>query len=408
MSTITISAPTKFLKGKILLPLSKSLSNRALMISAISGGIVDPGELSDADDTVLLQKLLQQIDNKKNPILNARNAGTVFRFLTAYLAITPGEWILEGDERMRQRPIGPIVNALQELGAEIKYLGKNGFPPLQISGKTLKGGSVSIDPGMSSQYISALMMIGPMLEDGLILGLKNTSPSIPYILLTSNLMKMAGAEANLAFPIIHVPGNGYKESELFGEADWSSAAYWYQVMALSEGGDLFLNGLRENSKQGDRKLTKYFKMLGVETQYEDGGVRIHKTRTDKLYINIDLSSNPDLAPSLIVTSAALGYDGYFLGLSALRIKESDRLEALATELGKAGINCTVYDDELSFEPQKMNITSPFNTYNDHRLAMAFAPLAALGDPVTINNAEVVSKSYPVFWSELQKVLGVEF
>lgn len=376
------------------------------MMFAISGGLVKSAKLSDADDTVLLQKLLQQISEGKDRKLFAGNAGTVFRFLTAYLSITTGEWLLEGDERMHQRPVGPLVDALKTLGAKISYLGQEGFPPLIIMGKELAGGSVYFDPEYSSQYISALMMIGPMLREGLILGLKKAPQSIPYIFLTANLMKKAGAEVDLALPIIHVPGSGYQKSELKEEADWSSAAFWYQLLALSKGGSLLLKGLKENSFQGDRITAKYFDSLGVETEYTSDGAVIRKKGIHKPYISFNFSDNPDLAPALIVTSAALGLDGYFKGLSALRIKESNRLEALATELDKAGIKCTVYEDEFSFEPQKMNITAAFDTYHDHRIAMAFAPLAILGNPVTINDPEVVSKSYPNFWNEFQKVLGV--
>ncbi len=375
------------------------------MMSAISDGLVKYGKLSDADDTVLLQKLLQQISEGNDRHLFAGNAGTVYRFLTAYLSITTGDWLLEGDERMHQRPVGPLVEALKNLGARISYLGQEGFPPLVIKGKKLAGGSVNIDPEYSSQYISALMMIGPMLSEGLILGLTKAPQSIPYIFLTSNLMKKAGAEVDLAIPIIHIPGSGYQKSELFGEADWSSAAFWYQLVALSEGGSLLLKGLEETSLQGDRITAKYFHSLGVETEYTDEGAVIRKKAIPKPYVSFNFSDNPDLAPALIVTSAALGLDGYFKGLSALRIKESNRLEALATELNKAGIKCTVYEDEFSFEPQKMNITAAFDTYHDHRLAMAFAPLAILGKPVIINDPDVVSKSYPNFWNEFQKVLG---
>lgn len=404
MESIKIIASTKVLEGIINLPLSKSMSNRGLMISALSDGRVRNVEVSDADDTVLLDKLLTQIQAAKDHHIYCQNAGTVMRFLTAFLAITPGLWTLDGDESMRQRPIGPLVDALRSLKAEVEYADKEGYPPLKIKGKRLVGGSVTIKSTISSQYISALMMIGPLLENGLIITTDGSQVSLPYIYMTENMMKEAGAVLSMMLPEIRIKGTGYKGGVLPYETDWSSAAFWYELMVLSEGGELFLRGLKEKSVQGDRVAQKYFQMLGVETIFKSGGAVIRKN--DKLSADIDfeLSQQPDLAPALIVCTAAKGINGSFYGIEGLRVKESDRVRALVLELLKCGIKCRVEDDLLTFKGQKIQISQAIETYGDHRIAMAFAPLAVLGTPVIINEPGVVSKSYPNFLDELHRVL----
>ncbi len=407
MSSVRIIAKTEHVNGKINLPLSKSISNRALIISAVSGGKVKPGELSEADDSVLLQNLLKQIKEAKDPNLNTRNAGTVYRFLTAYLAVTSGQLILDGDERMRQRPVQALVDALHDLGAEITYLGEDGFPPLQITGKTLNGGNVFMHAGYSSQYISALMMVAPLFKEGLSIGILKQAVSVPYIEMTASMMKSAGAEVEMELPYIRISGN-YKAATLPYEYDWSAAAFWYELLALSKGGELLLKGLKENSLQGDSILERYFVSLGVETEFNDEGALIRKGFFIDQYANFHLADYPDIVPVCAVTAAGKGYNGMFIGVAGLKYKETDRLQALAQELGKAGITCTVSNDEIIFEAQRMEIREPFETYNDHRMAMAFAPLAILGQPVTVNNPEVVSKSYPGFWEELSKIFNVEF
>lgn len=407
MASIKIIAKGDQVSGSINLPLSKSISNRALMISAISGGKVDTGELSEADDTVLLQKLLKQIKEGKDPDLNAQNAGTVYRFLTAYLAITPGKWTLDGNERMRERPIKPLVGALHDLGAEITYLGEDGYPPLQITGKTLNGGGVFMDASHSSQYISALMMIAPLLKEGLTIGILKQAVSVPYIKMTASMMKAAGADIEMSIPYIRISGN-YRASTLPTESDWSAAAFWYELLALSKGGEILLKGLKEISLQGDSVLSSYFYSLGIETEFSEEGALIKKGFFIDNHTNFHLADHPDIVPVCAVTAAAKGKNGMFIGIAGLKYKETDRLQALANELGKAGITCSVSSDEISFQSQKMEIGEPFETYNDHRMAMALAPLAILGQPVTINNPEVVSKSYPGFWEELKKFFSIEF
>jgi len=407
MSSIKLTPRNEKFADRINLPFSKSISNRALIISAISRGKVDPGELSESDDTKLLTDLLFHSLEGKIRTLNTANAGTVFRFLTAYLSIQEGEWTLEGDDRMRQRPIAPLVNALRELGADISYLGEKGVPPLSIKGKKLAGGKVNISTTISSQFVSALMMIGPAMKKGLQILLDGDPVSLPYIRMTEKLMLLSGAKVLLGNRNILVNGTGYGHAILPSEVDWSAAAFWYELFALSREKRMFIDRLEEKSLQGDALVERYFRMLGVETEFRGGGAWLTRFYWPGEAVNADLSNHPDLAPALIVTTAARRKEGTFIGLGNLRHKESDRLLALVTELEKAGINCKLTSDSISFEAQEMSVTQPFDTYGDHRLAMAFAPLAMLGKPVTINDPEVVSKSYPGFWDELQKVMSVE-
>jgi 3-phosphoshikimate 1-carboxyvinyltransferase len=407
MSAITIRADAGKVTGTVGLPLSKSISNRALIISALSRESVHPGELSSAEDTVMLKDILPRCATTDTCELDAGNAGTVFRFLTAYLAATPGEYLLEGHTRMHERPIAPLVDALHQLGAEIEYTGKRGFPPLRIRGKKLKGGKVSISPGLSSQFVSALMMIGPAMPGGLAITIESTPGSLPYIEMTAQMMLRAGAEINSGPHAIHISGSGYGNARLPSEADWSAAAFWYQLLALSCGESLLLEGLIQDSIQGDKRSVEYFRPLGIETSFTGEGALITKSADRVKYIHLNLKDCPDLAPPLILTAAASGIRGEFHGLEALRAKESDRLKALAAELEKAGVKCDVTSGSITFQPQKMTIPKAFDTYGDHRLAMAFAPLAILGSPVTIKDASAVNKSYPGYWKELKKITAAK-
>jgi 3-phosphoshikimate 1-carboxyvinyltransferase len=404
---IKIIAADRHIAGEVEIPLSKSISNRALMIHALSGGRVKYKHLSDAADTVLMQKLLAQISEKKDFILDAKNSGTAFRFLTAYLAIIQGQWILKGDKRMFNRPIGPLVEALKMLGAEVTYVEKSGFPPLHITGKHLQGGSIKIKAELSSQFISALMMIAPVLPSGLEIHLEGKAVSTPYLNMTAEMMRSAGINVDMQLPVIKISCRDYSKCTLPEEADWSAAAFWYEIVALSEKGSIFLPGLKKQSLQGDSKAAHIFQALGVNTKYFDNGVLITKTGTEVKDVEVDLSQHPDLALPVIVTAAALGLKSIFTGLASLRIKESDRLGMLATELENTGITCKITNNSLSFSCQKMQFSKAVSTYSDHRIAMAFAPLALLGNPVLIEDPEVVQKSYPGFWKELEKVLGVE-
>lgn len=405
MDSITITAAKDHLEDRVSLPLSKSISNRSLMLNALSGGLVKYDHLSDADDTMLLQDLLGRIKAGNDPVLNAGNAGTVYRFLTAYLSIKAGEWILDGDERMRQRPIGPLVDSLCRLGADITYKGKNGFPPLLIRGRQLAGGRTEIDAGMSSQFASALMMIGPVLPSGLVIKIEGDVSSQAYISMTTLLMQTAGAEMDVELPAVKIRGSGYSDSLLRQETDWSSAAFWYALLALSKGGELLLQDLKKGSVQGDRITAEYFRLLGVETSYTEQGALIRKSGPMTKHIDLTLEDSPDLAPAIIVATAALGLSGNFYGLSNLKNKESDRLAALSAELAKAGIRTHTTSGKIAFKAQKLRVTKSVDTHMDHRIAMAFAPLAILGKPLTIEKPGVVNKSYPQFWEELNKVMS---
>lgn len=411
MSSISIPpiADDRKINASVGLPLSKSISNRALMMHAISGGKVRTGPLSQADDTRLLRQLLEQVAQGKDHHIYAGNAGTVYRFLLPYLCLIPGEWTLDGDERMRERPIGPLVDALLQMNAAIDYQGNEGYPPLRIRGRKLQGSEVFIDTSLSSQFTSALMMIGPALGSPLKLGLYGSKVSIPYNYMTARLMRTAGVEVSIDLPYIDIPAGAFRATELPHEADWSAAIPWYSMMALSRGGQLTIKGLKEDSLQGDRVLADYGRLLHVDTEFRSNGVILKKDPYFNLerVANFDLSACPDLAPGLIVTAAAKGFAGEFIGLSTLKNKESDRMTALATELGKTGINCRFSDDTFFLEHGRMQITEPFNTYGDHRLAMAFAPLAMLGKTISIYEPEVVSKSYPGFWEELEGLIKVQ-
>jgi 3-phosphoshikimate 1-carboxyvinyltransferase len=407
MDMITIKAGKQILGGTVHLPLSKSISNRLLIINALSEGRTKYTGLSDADDTVLMADLLQQIAGAETHDIFARNAGTVFRFLTSYLAITPGNWTLYGNERMRQRPVGPLVEALIALGADIQYSAGQGYAPLFIHGKPLKGGMVEIDISDSSQFASSIMMIAPLLANGLQLHLTGSGSALSYVRMTTGIMQQAGIEIVSNLPSVSINRGMYKDQVLQNERDWSSAAFWYELIALSQGGEVFLPGLKRESLQGDSRVAAYFGQLGVETDYTDEGVMIKKSGQVLKSIDIDLKDCPDLAPALVVSAAALGINANFTGLKNLSLKESDRIEALSTELKRMGIRSAVSTNSISFGKQTIKIKEPVETHRDHRIAMAFAPLAILGNPVSLNKPEVVSKSYPGYWKALKKMLAAD-
>jgi 3-phosphoshikimate 1-carboxyvinyltransferase len=407
METITIHAGKQIIKGSVVLPLSKSISNRILMINALSSGSVKYNEVSDADDTILMADLLDQIKAGTKHQLFAGNAGTVFRFIASYLAITKGEWILDGDARMRQRPVQPLVEALTSLGADIQYTDKQGYAPLLIHGKPLKGGKVEIDISDSSQFASSLIMVAPLFADGLDIHLSGTVSALPYIEMTIRLMQQAGIEILADLPVIRIKKGMFQHQVLHNENDWSSAAFWYELVALSRGGELFLPGLVKGSLQGDSIAAEYFGLMGVETSYHNEGISIRKSREATKNIQLDLNQCPDLAPPLVVSAAALGIRATFSGLKNLALKESNRLIALSTELNKIGIRSSITHNSISFDQQELKITKPIDPHGDHRMAMAFAPLAILGHPVEIIDPAVINKSYPGYWKQLKEILGAE-
>lgn len=404
-----IQAPNQ-LHGSINLPASKSISNRALIIHAISGGSTLPTNLSDCDDTNVIIQALKDMPE----IIDIKAAGTAMRFMTAYLSCTPGEHTITGTERMKNRPIGILVDALRYIGAHIEYEGKEGYPPLRIKGKTLDGGHLEIVGNVSSQYISALLMIGPMLRKGLELKLTGEIASRPYIDLTLCTMREFGADAEWTdIDTIQVKAQPYQDCPYLIENDWSAASYWYEMMAINGTmeSEIKLEGLMDASKQGDSVVKYLFSLLGVKTEFlhaEDGKpttvvLKAHKCMLPRL--DYDFTGSPDLAQTFVVCCCALGVKFKFNGLASLKIKETDRIEALKKELRKVGFvikdenNDTLTWDGETCEPNFEAI----DTYEDHRMAMAFAPLSLKYKDIKINNPGVVSKSYPHYWTDLKKV-----
>lgn len=403
----TINVPRR-INVTIDLPASKSISNRALIIHALSGGDVMPGNLSDCDDTEVIVHALENMPE----IIDIKAAGTAMRFMTAYLSVTDGQHIITGTERMKHRPIGILVNALKYLGADIEYVCEEGFPPLRIKGRPLQGGFIEIPGNVSSQYISALLMIGPVLQNGLELKLTGNIISRPYIDLTLCTMRDFGAEVEwTGNDTIKVFPKNYVSREYFIENDWSAASYWYEVVALcgSEDTEVRLTGLSDGSLQGDSVVKYLFSMLGVKTVFEkdadgvSGAVRLRKLKTRLPRLDYDFINQPDMAQTFVVCCALMDIPFRFTGLATLKIKETDRIEALKTEMLKLGY---VINDrngsELFWNGERCepDADAAIDTYEDHRMAMAFAPAAFIFPGIKINNPQVVSKSYPHFWTDL--------
>lgn len=392
--------PPKHIQTEIVLPSSKSICNRALIINALAGGKNLPDNLSDCDDTRVMLQALQNMP----PTIDIMAAGTAMRFLTAYLSITEGTHVITGTARMQQRPISVLVNALRSLGAQIDYVGNEGYPPLQITGKKLKGGKASLPGNVSSQYISALLMIAPMLEEGLVLSLTGEVISRPYIDLTLQLMKEFGAKAEWKGEnVLEVAPQPYNSIHYVIESDWSAASYWYEMAALSEEAVIALPGLYRNSFQGDAKVADLFCKLGVDTCYQDNQVLLTKNGHRCQRMEYDFINQPDLAQTFVVTCALLDIPFRFAGLQSLKIKETDRMAALITEMKKLGYVLTETDGSvLSWDGTrcKAEATPAIDTYEDHRMAMAFAPAALCLKELVINEPQVVSKSYPHYWENL--------
>lgn len=403
-----ITAPSR-IDTTIKLPASKSISNRALIISALAGVKTMPRNISNCDDTEVIVRALHD-----NPYeIDIKAAGTAMRFMTAYLAVTPGEHVITGTERMKHRPIKVLVDALRYLGADIEYIGEEGFPPLKIRGKALDGGSIEIPGDVSSQYVSALLMIAPMLNGGLELHLTGNIISRPYIDLTIHTMHDYGARVEWTdVDTIVTEPTGYREREFIIENDWSGASYWYETLALmgDRESSIRLPGLIDSSRQGDSGVRYLFSMLGVKTSFEDGiktkptTVTLKAMRSMLPKLDFDFSGQPDLTQTLVVTCAAMNIPFHFTGLATLRIKESDRIEVLKREMRKMGFVIREEDNsELLWDGERCEATmEPIDTYEDHRMAMAFAPAAVKFPGLRINNPEVVTKSYPNFWKDLQQ------
>lgn len=393
--------------AEIKLTGSKSECNRALIISALSNKKVEVENLSVAADTITLNKILAKFDeevtNNQLKIVDIGPAGTAMRFLTAFLAIKPGQFLLTGTERMKQRPIGILVEALKSIGAQISYQENDGFPPLQITG-TFKQTSkqVKIKGNISSQYISALLMIAPNLPLGLCLEIEGEVTSKPYVEMTLAMLAQAGITHTWDDNTISIEPQKFKPTKLYVEPDWSAASYWYAIAALADEASIFLPGLNGYSLQGDSQITEIMANFGITSQFKNGGVYLKKEPKKIERKIFDLKECPDLAQTIVVVCAALGHNCTFTGLETLKIKETNRILALQTELAKIGVkfveknlNYKLDCSELHF-PQKVQI----DTYEDHRMAMAFAPLALKINHLEIEEKQVVEKSYPYFWNDL--------
>ncbi len=394
------------LKSEIKITGSKSETNRLLLLKALYPNIVIENT-SNSDDSEVMNAALTNITNT----VDVHHAGTAMRFLTAYFASQENKTVtLTGSSRMKERPIKILVEALNQLGAKIEYLENDGFPPIKIKGKKLTLSKVSLQANVSSQYISALLLIAPSLQNGLELELIGEITSISYINMTLNLLQEIGVETSFIGNIIVVKHKTQnpKPKTIIVESDWSSASYYYSIIALSkEGTQIELSSFKENSLQGDAILATIYQQMGVETHFEKGKITLIKnSKPINQNIKIDLNNAPDIAQTIAVTAFGLGIGCQLTGLHTLKIKETDRLEALKNELSKLGAAISVTNESLRIEPSKsINSNQNIATYNDHRMAMAFAPLA-LKTNINIENAEVVSKSYPDFWNDLIK-LGFE-
>ena len=390
---------------------SKSETNRLLLLQALYPNLVLENTSNSDDSEVMMEALNLKPTIHNLQTINIHHAGTAMRFLTAYFAIQEGNEVeLTGSSRMKERPIKILVDALKQLGAEIIYTENEGFPPIKIIGKKLTQNKVSIAANVSSQYISALLLIAPKLENGLELTLEGAITSIPYIQMTLALLNQIGVTTSFENNTIKVNSQfTIHNSKLIIESDWSSASYYYSIVALSEiGTQITLSSYKQNSLQGDAALAEIYKDFGVETLFNNNNsVTISKTLNLKPEtLNLQLNNSPDIAQTIVVTCFGLGIGCHLKGLHTLKIKETDRLEALKTELTKLGASISVTNDSLTLQPSDANFLIGRNTtiatYQDHRMAMAFAPLA-LKTSLVIEDAEVVSKSYPTFWNDLKSI-----
>jgi 3-phosphoshikimate 1-carboxyvinyltransferase len=394
-----IMAP-RAINSTIGLPASKSISNRALILNALSMNSSTLDNLSNCDDTrVMIEAFASGSD-----LIDVKAAGTSMRFLTALLAITPGEWIITGTERMQERPVNILVEALISLGARISYIGNVGYPPLEIKGTALNGGEIYLSGDISSQFISALLMIAPMMDKGLTIHLEGEVVSIPYIKMTLGIMAQFGVKAHWEDKVIRIHPEEYKPTHYVIESDWSAASYWYEIAALADDARIELKGLFRDSMQGDAKVSELFTDLGVATEYVNDGVILSKSkrRTKKLFHNF--VNEPDLAQTFAVTCCMMNIPFMFTGLQSLKIKETDRIEALKAEMKKLGY---LIDDsqnsilEWNGDRCRPETEPVIKTYEDHRMAMAFAPAAIKLGHINISRPDVVTKSYPDYWNDLE-------
>ena len=397
----TLFAPEQ-LSGAITLPASKGISNPSFLYPDVCPEAISAENLSDCDDTRVMQQAFAHDDST----IDIHGAGTAMRFLTAYYAQKEGcRRTITGSARMQQRPIRILVDALRSLGADIRYTDHEGFPPLDICGRALTGGELLLPGDVSSQYISALLLIAPAMRDGLTLTLTGELVSMPYIEMTLAMMEYFGIEARRIGHTIEVPAGAYRPAPFRVEPDWSAASYWYEMAALAPSASIHLPGLSPHSLQGDARIEHLFAPLGVSTHPSADGTELRKSDSHIDTYTQDLSEQPDLAQTLVVACCLLGVPFHFTGLQTLRIKETDRIAALCNELNKLGYKLISSDSSLSWEGETVEPEAHpvINTYDDHRMAMAFAPAAFRFPGITIANPEVVDKSYPRYWEHLRQV-----
>lgn len=397
------------LSGEITLTSSKSISNRLQIIRALTNSSFEIKNLSSSDDSQSLLRILNEFNSAtdKDHLFDVGPAGTTMRFLTAYFSCRPCRVIITGSARMKERPIKELVNALHKLGAEVEYTENEGYPPLQIRGKKLDGGKIDIKGDISSQYLTALLLIAPSLKNGLELCYTEPLVSKPYLYMTIALMELFGASVKWNGNTITVGSSEYLAKDITVEADWSAASYWYLVCLLANKCTLRINGLHQQSLQGDSVLAEIFDELGVKTTFGNGGITITKRENFKIptHFVFDFSNCPDIAQTLAVAICGLKLTAKFTGLSTLKVKETDRILALQNELLKFNVatkatSSTLEIDARNFKEDKDVL---INTYHDHRMAMAFAPLGLVTGQISIENPDVVNKSYPEFWEDLKLV-----
>ena len=398
-----ISGPNHVVKNIIRIPSSKSISNRMLILKALASSDFPLENLSSSDDTRLLQEALASTGSPRD----VGHAGTAMRFLTAYFSVRPEGLVLTGSERMKQRPLGPLVEALRVLGADIAYLETEGCPPVMIRSGITRGGTVEVDGGISSQFISALMMIGPLLPGGLHIRLLGEVVSHTYMEMTAALMREGGINVSIRENEILIPQGSYRFKEYVVESDWSGASYWYQVAALLPGSEISLPYLSPSSLQGDSVLTELFIKLGVESEFTGQGLIVHSgSAVSRGEFRADCTGFPDLVQTLATTLCALDIPFHLTGTRTLRVKETDRIAALHEELGKLGfvLQSDQRGDWLGWkgEKKKPEEAPVIETYHDHRMALAFAPLSCTFGKISIADPMVVSKSYPSFWADLEE------
>jgi 3-phosphoshikimate 1-carboxyvinyltransferase len=400
---ITLKAPkSNSVSGKVNLPASKSISNRVLIIDALCSENIEISNLSEARDTVILKKCLRNLGS----VIDVQDAGTTCRFLTAYLSLSGFEGTMTGSDRMKERPIHILVNCLNELGAKIEYQEKEGYLPLRIHKSEITGSEVSIDGSVSSQYISALLLIAPSLPNGLTINIKGILASKPYVDITLGLMEYFGVSADFKGNTIKVEKQKYKAKPITIENDWSAASYFYSIAVIAEECELELPGLFEESLQGDSKIAVWMESYGIESKFSEKTLFLSKKRTCEPLEVIDFKHQPDLAQTFLALHCAIGHNLKLKGVESLKIKETDRIKAMQIELKKFGAHVIPLEKHtlLNTLGCKFSEQTIF-TYHDHRMAMSIAPLVLLAGSLHFEDEKVVEKSFPNFWKELEQLFS---